>query len=273
MRKTIIVGNWKMYKTSPEAMELVNLLKRDLSEINDIDIVVCPPFTALAEVSDLLVESNIALGAQNMYWEDSGAFTGEVSAPMLKTLNVQYVIIGHSERRQYFGETDETVNKKLRAALKHELTPIVCIGENLKERESNKTFDVIKTQYSGSFVGLTAAEMEKIIIAYEPVWAIGTGKTATSAQAQEVHEFIRGLLTKMHRQELAAKIRIQYGGSVKSENIAELINQPDIDGALVGGGQLETRFVYANYQKLLWHNQQEQIGLERRSVADYHCFR
>jgi len=239
MRKTIIAGNWKMYKTAPEAIELVNLLKRDLCDIIDVDIVVCPPFTALADVSDLLVESNIGLGAQNLYWEDFGAFTGEISAPMLKALSVEYVIIGHSERRQYFHETDETVNKKIRAALKHNLTPIACIGENLQERESNKTFDIIKTQCHGSFAGLTAEEMEKIVIAYEPVWAIGTGKTATASQAQEVHHFIRGLLTTMHSQELAAKIRIQYGGSVKPENIAELINQPDIDGALVGGASLK----------------------------------
>jgi triosephosphate isomerase len=239
MRKTIIAGNWKMYKTSQEAIDLVNLLKRDLSEITDIDIVVCPPFTALAEVSDLLVESNIALGAQNIYWEDSGAFTGEVSAPMLKSLNVKYVIIGHSERRQFFHETDETVNKKIRAALKNELTPIVCVGENLQEREKGKTFDIIKKQCDGSFAGLEADEMGRLIIAYEPVWAIGTGKTATSAQAQEVHHFIRGLLAKAYDQELAAKIRIQYGGSVKPENTAELVSQPDIDGALVGGASLK----------------------------------
>lgn len=239
MRKTIIAGNWKMYKTSQEAIDLVTLLKRDLVDINDIDIVVCPPFTALSDVSDLLVDSNIGLGAQNMYWDDFGAFTGEVSAPMLKAIGVTYVIIGHSERRQFFGETDETVNKKIRAALKHELTPIVCIGENLKERESGKTFDVIQTQCHGSLAGLAADEMDKLIIAYEPVWAIGTGKTATSTQAQEVHQFIRDLLTKMHNQELAAKVRIQYGGSVKPENIAELIEQPDIDGALVGGASLK----------------------------------
>ena len=239
MRRVIIAGNWKMYKTTQEAIDLVTLLKRDLVDIGDIDIVVCPPFTALSDVSDILVESNIGLGAQNIYWEDFGAFTGEVSAPMLKAIGVSYVIIGHSERRQFFGETDETVNKKIRAALKHDLTPIVCVGENLKERESGKTFDVIKTQCQGSLAGLTAEEMEKLVIAYEPVWAIGTGKTATSNQAQEVHQFIRDLLTKMHHQELAAKIRIQYGGSVKPENIAELIEQPDIDGALVGGASLK----------------------------------
>lgn len=240
MRKPIIAGNWKMYKTSREAVELVNLLKRSLSEVTEVDIVVCPPFTALTEVRDVLDESNIGLGAQNIYWEDEGAFTGEVSAPMLKGLGVAYVIIGHSERRQFFGETDATVNKKIKTALKHGLIPIVCIGENLAEREQGKTFDVIRTQSQGSLADLSPEEMEGIIIAYEPVWAIGTGKTATPAQAQEVHKFIRGLLSKMFSAEISGKVRIQYGGSVKPENIAELMAQPDIDGALVGGASLKS---------------------------------
>lgn len=240
MRKIIIAGNWKMFKTSFEAVELVNELKRSLSDVSEVDVVVCPPFTALAEVQDVLLETNIGVGAQNMYWEDSGAFTGEVSAPMIKAIGAQYVIIGHSERRQFFGETDATINKKIKAALKHQLTPIVCIGEVLAEREANKTFDVIKTQLDGSLVNLTAAEIENIVLAYEPVWAIGTGKTATPAQAQEVHKFIREWLTKKFDAAIANKVRIQYGGSVKPENTAELMGQPDIDGALVGGASLKS---------------------------------
>ena len=239
MRKPIIAGNWKLNNSSQEAVELVTLLKRDLSEVADVDIVVCPVVTALSVVADILIESNISLGAQNLYWEDSGAFTGEVSAPLLKEIGVQYVIIGHSERRQYFGETNQTVNKKIRAALKHGLTPIVCVGEVLQEREANKTFDVIRTQCKESLAGFSADEMKAMIIAYEPVWAIGTGKTATPAQAQEVHKFIRGLLVKMHNEEAAETVRIQYGGSVKPDNIAELMAQPDIDGALVGGASLK----------------------------------
>ena len=190
-------------------------------------------------MKDVLNESNIGLGAQNVFWEDSGAFTGEISAPLLKEIGVQYVIIGHSERRQYFGETDETVNKKIKAVLAHGLTPIVCVGEVLKERESDQTFDVIQRQCEGAFSGLTAGEMEKIIIAYEPVWAIGTGKTATPAQAQDVHKFIRGLLAELYDEDVAQTVRIQYGGSVKPENSAELMSQPDIDGALVGGASLK----------------------------------
>ncbi len=239
MRKIIIAGNWKLNKTPREAAVLVEELKREVLDIESVDIVVCPPFTALDEVSDIVLDTNIFLGAQNVYWQDNGAFTGEVSAPMLKDLGVKYVIIGHSERRQYFGETDETVNKRLRAALTHGLTPLVCIGENLAEREANKTFDVIRQQCQGSFANLTDQEMQKIVLAYEPVWAIGTGKTATPAQAQEVHAFIRQLLGKLFNSQTAQWVRIQYGGSVTPENIAALIAQPDIDGALVGGASLK----------------------------------
>lgn len=239
MRKAIIAGNWKLNKTSREAIALVEELKREVSDVETVDIVVCPPFTALSVVSDAIVESNIALGAQNLYWQDSGAFTGEVSAPMLKDLGVQYAIIGHSERRQYFGETNETVNKRIRAALTHGLTPIVCVGENLAEREGNKTFDVIKNHVEGSLANLTSEEMSKIVIAYEPVWAIGTGKTATPEQAQEVHAYIRALLEKLFGASIASSVRIQYGGSVTPENIALLIAKPDIDGALVGGASLK----------------------------------
>lgn len=239
MRKAIIAGNWKLNKTSREAIALVEELKRDVSDVQTVDIVVCPPFTALSVVSDAILESNIALGAQNLYWQDSGAFTGEVSAPMLKDLGAQYVIIGHSERRQYFGETNETVNKRIRAALTHGLTPIVCVGENLAEREGNKTFEVIKNHVEGSLANLTSEEMSKIVIAYEPVWAIGTGKTATPEQAQEVHAYIRSLLEKLFGVSIASSVRIQYGGSVTPENIALLIAKPDIDGALVGGASLK----------------------------------
>lgn len=239
MRKIIIAGNWKLNKTSLEAIELVNALKRELVDISAVDMVVCPPFTALLDVKEALLESNIALGAQNVFWEDSGAFTGEISAPMLKAIEVQYVIIGHSERRQFFGETNETVNKRIKAALKHKLIPIVCVGENLQERESNKTFDVIRNHVEGSLAGLSQDEIKKLVIAYEPVWAIGTGKTATAEQAQEVHKYIRVLLEKMAGRETAQSVRIQYGGSVKPENTAELMGQEDIDGALVGGASLK----------------------------------
>lgn len=240
MRKPIIAGNWKLNKTSQEALELVTLLKRELNDVTEVDVVVCPPFTALGDVSDALVDSNIGLGAQNLFWEDTGAFTGEVSAPMIKAVGATYVIIGHSERRQFFGETDQTVNKRIKAALKHQLTPIVCVGENLQEREANKTLSVIKTQVDGSLHGFSAEELSKMIIAYEPVWAIGTGKNATPEQAQEVHQYIRKLLVTLSDEETAQGIRIQYGGSVKPENTAELMAKPDIDGALVGGASLKS---------------------------------
>ncbi len=239
MRTPIIAGNWKLNKTSREAIQLVEELKRDVSAVTGVDIVICPTFTSLESVSEAITETNIALGAQNLYWADSGAFTGEISAPLLKDFGVQYVIIGHSERRQYFGETNETVAKRIRAALTHGLTPIVCVGENLAEREANKTFDVIKDHCEGSLKGLNAQEVGKIVIAYEPVWAIGTGKTATPQQAQEVHAFIRQLLVKLFGAEVASSVRIQYGGSVTPENIEVLISQPDIDGALVGGASLK----------------------------------
>ena len=239
MRKTIIAGNWKMNKTSFEAIDLANALKRELIDVDTLDIVVCAPFTALTEVNDVLLETNLKLGAQNCHWEDSGALTGEVSAPMIKSAGAQYVIIGHSERRQFFSETNETVHKKIAAALRHNLTPIVCVGENLKEREENKTFPVIKNHCEGALTGFSVDDVQKMVLAYEPVWAIGTGKTATSAQAQEVHQYLRELLAKMFNDDAAQNIRIQYGGSVKAENIAELISQKDIDGALVGGASLQ----------------------------------
>ncbi len=241
MRKIIIAGNWKMNKTTVEAIELANGLKRDLYDIDAIGIIVCPPFTAIDEVAEVVYQTNIGLGAQNMHWEDAGAFTGEVSAPMLKELGCGYVILGHSERRQYFHETNEIVNKKLKSALKHGLTPIVCVGESLEEREAGRTFDVIRDHVTNSLKGLDKEEIKKVIIAYEPVWAIGTGKTATPDQAQEVHRFIRDLLEKAYTREIADEITIQYGGSVKPGNIKELISQKDIDGALVGGASLDIK--------------------------------
>ncbi|MGE5197693.1 MAG: triose-phosphate isomerase [Deltaproteobacteria bacterium] len=240
MRKTIIAGNWKMYKTVTEAIELASGLKRELFSLEgrDIEIVLCPPFTALTEVSEVIADSNIRLGAQDMHWEDEGAFTGEISGKMLKDAGCAFTVIGHSERRQYFGETNETVNKKIKAALKYGLTPIVCVGETLGEREKGLTLDVLKDHVQNGLKEINAEDAIKIVIAYEPVWAIGTGKTATPIQAQEAHKYIRGLLSKLYDKESAQDIRIQYGGSVKPENITELMKQPDIDGALVGGASL-----------------------------------
>ncbi len=240
MRKTIIAGNWKMYKILSEAIELSNGLKRECFKLNPeaIDIVLCTPFTALSEVSEVLSNSNISLGAQDTYWQDEGAFTGEVSPKMLKDVGCKFIIVGHSERRQFFSETNETVNKKIKAVLKHALTPIVCVGEMLAEREAGNTFKVLDDHVKNGLKDLTQEEVLKIVIAYEPVWAIGTGKTATPAQAQEVHKYIRDLLAKMYNNSVASEIRIQYGGSVKPENTTDLMSQPDVDGALVGGASL-----------------------------------
>lgn len=239
MRKTIIAGNWKMYKTIPEGIELVNGLKRAFFDMDtDIDIVVCPPYTALSEISEVIMDSNIRLGGQDIYWEDEGAFTGEVSAGMLKDAGCSFVIIGHSERRQYFGETDEAVNRKLKAALRHGLIPIVCVGETLSERENGLTMDVLNKQVQGGLKDIKTQDALNLVIAYEPVWAIGTGKTATPQQAQEAQKYIRDLLSKLYDKDTAISIRIQYGGSVKPENITDLMRQQDIDGALVGGASL-----------------------------------
>lgn len=238
MRKTIIAGNWKMYKTLKEGQELVIALRRELYKIEDMDIVVCPPYTLLAYLADALETSNILIGAQDVFWEAEGAFTGEISPKMLQDAGTKYVIIGHSERRQYFTETNETVNKKINAALKCALLPIVCVGETLAEREKDLTFKVLDNQLQNSLKEISHEDILKIVIAYEPVWAIGTGKSASSAQAQEVHNYIRDLLKKMYNKDIAGEIRIQYGGSVKPENIIELMQQPDVDGALVGGASL-----------------------------------
>lgn len=239
MRRPFLAGNWKMYKTVNEALELVAELKIQLQDVKDKDVAVCPPYPSLSAVASVLKNSNIGVGAQNLFWEEEGAFTGEVSAKMLLDVGCKYVIIGHSERRQYFSETNETVNKKVFAALKAGLLPIVCVGEKLEERESGKTFKVIEDHVKNGLKDLTPEQMLKITIAYEPVWAIGTGKTATKEQAQEVHAFIRKLLTEMFGKEVSEAVRIQYGGSVKPENIKELMSQTDIDGVLVGGASLK----------------------------------
>jgi triosephosphate isomerase (TIM) len=240
-RKLIIAGNWKMNKTVAEALDLVKGLKLDLASVREVDIVVCPPFTALCEVSKVILDSNIRLGAQNMSEHGVGAYTGEIAAVMLKEFSVRYVILGHSERRQYQKESNELIAKKAAAVHAASLRPIVCVGETLAEREAGQMQQVLETQVRGSLAGLTKEQMAETVLAYEPVWAIGTGKTATTAQAQEAHAFIRGILVKMFDETVARRVRIQYGGSVKPANARELMSQPDVDGALVGGAALEVR--------------------------------
>ncbi|HZX96582.1 MAG TPA: triose-phosphate isomerase [Myxococcales bacterium] len=236
-RRKFVCGNWKMHKTSAEAAALVRELRQRLN--TQIQVAVAPPFTALSKVKEALVGSSIQLFAQNCHHEKQGAFTGEVSAPMLKELGCDGVILGHSERRQYFGETDEGVNRKLKAVLEAQLHPIVCVGETLQEREGNRTWEVVSRQIRGAFAGLPGEQIGRCTVAYEPVWAIGTGKVATTAQAQEVHGQIRGLLRELGGAQVADAVRIQYGGSVKPDNAADLLSQPDIDGALVGGASLK----------------------------------
>ena len=238
MRTPIIAGNWKMFKTVVEATALVREMRHDLSEIEGVEKVLCPPFTALAAVAELLRPSPIKLGAQDMHWEEKGAFTGEISPLMLQEL-CQYVIIGHSERRQYFGETDETVNRKCKSALAHGLVPIVCVGENLAQNEAGQTEAFVSSQVKAALQGLTSAQAQTLVIAYEPIWAIGTGKAATGAGANAVIGLtIRGAVASLYGEATAQAARIQYGGSVTPENIAEFMTQPEIDGALVGGASL-----------------------------------
>jgi triosephosphate isomerase (TIM) len=236
-RRKFICGNWKMHKTSAEAVQLVRELQQKLK--TGAQIAVAPPFTALALVKQALQRSAIQLFAQNCHYEKQGAFTGEVSAPMLAEIGCEGVILGHSERRQFFGETDDGVNRKIRAALDARLHPIVCVGETLQERESDRTWEVVSRQVRGAFAGMAAEAIGACTIAYEPVWAIGTGKTATTAQAQEVHAQIRRLLRELGGSTVEESVRIQYGGSVKPDNAADLLGQPDIDGALVGGASLK----------------------------------
>ncbi len=239
MRQPIIVGNWKMNKTVQESLDLVSALKPMIRDVQDVDIAVAPPFTALVAVSRELVGTNIELSAQDVFWEPEGAFTGEVSASMLKDAGCCFVILGHSERRQYFGETDVWVNKKIRAAQEEGLRPIVCVGESLEQRESGQALSQVTTQVSGCLGGLSAEAMRTVTLAYEPVWAIGTGKTATPEQAEEMHKEIRRILMEMFGRDTAEGTRIQYGGSVNPNNIQDLMEQPDIDGALVGGASLK----------------------------------
>jgi triosephosphate isomerase len=238
-RKPIIAGNWKMNKTSVEARDLASKLLPLVSGVKDRDIVLAPPFTALSAVAEAIKGTNVALSAQNLFWEDKGAFTGEISAEMLLDLGCKYVIIGHSERRQYFGETDETVNKKVKQAFKKGLLPILCVGETLTEREAGKLMEIISRQVTGGLKDITAEDVKKVVIAYEPVWAIGTGKTATPEQANEVHALIREKVKSLYTSDIAGGLRIQYGGSVTPENVSSLMAKPDIDGALVGGASLK----------------------------------
>ena len=237
MRVPLMVGNWKMHKTAAEAALLVEGLKPTVAAVRDLEVVVCPPFTALAAVARALADSPIGLGAQNLHWEKEGAFTGEVSAPMLAELGCSYVVVGHSERRQHFAETDEIVQRKARAAVTAGLRPIVCLGESLREREAGTALDVLEAQVKGSLRGLSGDS--GIVVAYEPVWAIGTGRTATPVQAQEAHAFLRKLVESLWSPAAAAATRILYGGSVKPDNARDLMAQPDVDGALVGGASLD----------------------------------
>lgn len=240
-RKKIVAGNWKMNKSVNDAQSLAADIKRDLADCRDVDIVLCPPFTALKVVGEVISNTYIKLGAQNMHWEASGAYTGEISPNMLRDLFCHYVILGHSERRQYFHETDATINRKVKSALAANLQPIVCVGETLAERDGGQAQAVVKTQLEGSLAGFTAEELKTVIIAYEPVWAIGTGRNATPEQAQEMHAFARGVIKGISNEDVAAAMRIQYGGSMKPNNAVELLKQPDIDGGLIGGAALEAR--------------------------------
>ena len=238
-RVPIIAGNWKMNMTPTQARELASKLIPLVAAVKDRDIVLGPPFTSIAAVAETIKGTSISLAAQNLHWEDKGAFTGEISADMLLDSGCKYVIIGHSERRQYFGETDETVNKKVKQALKKGLLPILCVGETLAERDAGKLNDIISRQVTGGLKDISAEDMKKVVVAYEPVWAIGTGKTATPGQANEVHALIRQKVKALYSADVAEDLRIQYGGSVTPENVSVLMAMPDIDGALVGGASLK----------------------------------
>jgi triosephosphate isomerase (TIM) len=242
MRKKIVAANWKMNMTQAESARFVQSLLLDLGDITDVEVVIIPPFTAIARVMEALGASQgIKVGAQNMHWEPNGAFTGEISAALLRDLLVRYVVLGHSERRRLFGETDEIVNRKVRAAHEAMLRPIVCVGETLEQRDKGNVEKILSIQLAGSLKDLNEKELHETVVAYEPVWAIGTGRNATPQQAQEAHAFIRRTLREMSDETTADKIRIQYGGSVKAENARDLMTQPDIDGALVGGASLDPR--------------------------------
>lgn len=240
IRKKVVAGNWKMNKSIAEASELAKGILRELGDHTEVDVILCPPFTALRTVGEVIANSPIRLGAQNMHFEPDGAFTGEVSASMLRDLYCHFVILGHSERRQFFAETDAVVNRKTKAAIASNLIPIVCVGETLSQRDAGETQAVVSEQVRGSLAGLNQ-DMKKVIVAYEPVWAIGTGRTATPEQAQEVHALIRSVLSSMSDPATAQSIRIQYGGSVKPANAGSLFTQPDIDGGLIGGASLDAK--------------------------------
>lgn len=242
MRKKIIAGNWKMNKNHNEAVELINSLKSGI-DTDKSDVVVCVPFVDLMSVSEAIKGTNINLGAQNMHFEESGAYTGEIAPYMLKELGVKYVIIGHSERRAYFGETDEIVNKKVKKALEHNIVPILCVGESLEERELDITIELVRIQVKKAFAGISKEDAKKVVIAYEPIWAIGTGKVATKEQAEEVCKEVRKVVAEVYGQEIADVIRIQYGGSVTGDSANELFNMPNIDGGLVGGASLKEDFI------------------------------
>jgi len=239
MRKKVIAGNWKMNKDLNESQDLVSKIINGLGNDAKCNVIVCPPFTSLNEVSSLIKTTHVKLGAQNLSFEDSGAFTGEISAAMLKSVGCEYVIVGHSERRNIFGEPDEIINKKIKKALEHSLKPIFCVGELLEQREAGTTMEVVKSQILNGLKDITPEQLPEIIVAYEPVWAIGTGKTATPEQAQEVHAAIRELIVENFSEDVADSLVIQYGGSVKPENAGELLSKNDIDGALVGGACLK----------------------------------
>lgn len=238
-RRALIAGNWKMHTSGNEARDLAEAVARTCTGVTDRDVLVAPPFTALSAVAQAIDGSGIVVSSQNVCWEESGAFTGEISPGMLKDAGVSAAIIGHSERRQIFGEDNEMINRRVLGALKHDLDPVLCIGETLDEREADRTFDVLEEQVRGGLAGVTAAQMARSVLAYEPVWAIGTGRTASKEQAQEAHAFIRGLVGTLYEKDVAEQLRILYGGSVKPTNIDELMAQPDIDGALVGGAALD----------------------------------
>lgn len=238
MRKPIIAGNWKMNTDPVSAFELMDDMIEDLDAVEDVDVVICPPFLSLETFADMFDGTSLFLGAQNMYWEERGAYTGEISPLMLQGM-CDYVILGHSERRQYFGETDEDVRRKVEAALSHELLPIICVGENLEQNETGETMNVINRQVMAALEGLEAEQVKTCVLAYEPIWAIGTGRPATGEGANRVIGGIRQRVAEMHGEDVAAEIRIQYGGSVTRENISEFISQPEIDGALVGGASLK----------------------------------
>ena len=239
MRKPLIAGNWKLHKTIPEALELAGELKRELADFSGADLLICPPFIDLRPVADLLTGSHIALGGQDLFWEDSGAFTGQISGPMLKSAGCAYVIIGHSEMRKYFGNTDEVVNKKLQAAIRSALTPILCVGESLEKREQKVTKEFLRKQLGADIQGVGREGISRIVVAYEPIWAIGTGRTASPRMAGETHHFIRELFAEHYDASIANNLRILYGGSVKPENARALIAEEDIDGFLIGGASLK----------------------------------